>query len=174
MTHKTKFNGSYIDDNNDLPFPKFLTDEEIAALPAEQKRLWKNKKLVRDFFYRLHDNRDLTAADDYLSPDYFQHNPNIVTGREGFKAYFRNLFRMFSKNRLDMLMFFAEGDIVITYSEYDASNVLMHLRMKFIDIWRIENGKIVEHWDAVQGRGLKDALILAFQPQPNKKNAWWT
>ena len=154
------------------PFPTFPNDEEIAALPPEQQQLWKNKKLVRDFFYRLHDNRDLTAAEDYLPVNYIQHNPTIVTGREGFKAYFKNLFRTFSKNKLDMLMFFAEGDMVVTYSEYEASNMLMRLRMKFIDIWRIEDGKIVEHWDAVQGRSLKDALILATQPQPNKANAW--
>ncbi|MEO0596984.1 MAG: hypothetical protein AAF126_12790, partial [Chloroflexota bacterium] len=62
----------------------FPTEQELSQMPEEDRQLWQNKVLVYNFFTRIINKRDLTAADQYLKEDYIQHNPGISTGREGF------------------------------------------------------------------------------------------
>ena len=131
------------------------------------------QKLVHDFFTSIINERDLTAADRYLTEGYIQHNPGIITGREGFKAYFTNLFKRFPQTTLHIVKILAEGDEVVTYCEYRFASRLVNLKMKTIDIWRIEDNLIAEHWDAVEGYGTRDRLLLSLQSRPNNSNSWY-
>ena len=158
---------------NSAQTPKFPTEQELSQMPAEIRQLWKNKILVHDFFTRVINDRDLTVSDRYLTEGYIQHNPGILTGREGFKTYFANLFKTFSQTTVHILKILAEGDEVVIYCEHRMVNRLTTLKMKTIDIWRIEGGLIAEHWDAVEGYGLRDRILLSLQSQPNKSNSWY-
>lgn len=152
---------------------QFPTEQERSQMPADVRQLWQNKMLVYDFFTRVINDHDLTAADRYLTEGYIQHNPGVPTGREGFKTYFASMFQRFPQTTVHILKILAEGDEVVIYCEHRMANRLTTLRMKTIDIWRIEDDLIAEHWDAVEGYGLTDRIVLSFQPQPNKSNSWF-
>ncbi|MEL6407625.1 MAG: ester cyclase [Chloroflexota bacterium] len=151
----------------------FPTEQELSQMPEEDRQLWQNKVLVYNFFTRIINKRDLTAADQYLKEDYIQHNPGISTGREGFKAYFTNMFKSFSETTVHVEKILAEGNEVVLYCEHHMVGRLASLKMKTIDIFRLEDNLIAEHWDAVEGYGLKDHVLLSLQPKPNKGNSWY-
>lgn len=159
---------------NSAPTLNFPTEQELSQMTADVRQLWQNKILVHDFFTQVINERDLTAADRYLTEGYIQHNPGITTGRDGFKGYFANMFKTFPATKVHILKILAEGDEVMLYCEHRMSNRLTTLKMKTIDVWRIENDRIAEHWDAVEGYGIGDHLLLSIQSKPNKANSWYT
>lgn len=151
----------------------FPSDQELSEMSADLRSSWQNKKLVHDFFSRVINDHDLTAADQFLTEYYIQHNPGVPTGRDGFKAYFTNLFKTFPQTKLHILKVLADRNEVVTYCEYRFANRLTTLKMKTIDIWRIEDGLIAEHWDAVEGYGIRDRVLLSLQSRPNRSNSWY-
>ena len=123
----------------------------LHQLEATQKRQQledANKKLVLTFYQRFFGDKDITAADQYLAPSYIQHNPFAATGRDAVKRYFKPFFAnpAIPKTKIDVRRVAADGDLV-----------WLHIRSKttgneraVVDIFRLKNGKIVEHWDVVQ------------------------
>ncbi|RYG69934.1 hypothetical protein EON80_08895 [bacterium] len=127
----------------------------LAAASARQAKEEKNKKLVLDFYQRFFGDKDVSAADRYLAPSYIQHNPNAATGREAVKKFFTPFFAnpAIPKTKIDVKRVAANGDLV-----------WLHIRSKttgseraVVDIFRVENGKIAEHWDVVQNVPEKSA-----------------
>jgi predicted SnoaL-like aldol condensation-catalyzing enzyme len=84
---------------------------------------------------------------NYIAEDYIQHNPGIDNGLAGIQAaveYLISIDNMFQYNTIHKVI--GEGNFVLTISEgtwNDTSNA-------FYDLFRIENGKAVEHWDVIQ------------------------
>lgn len=84
---------------------------------------------------------------NYIAEDYIQHNPSIDNGLAGIQAaveYLISIDNMFQYNTIHKVI--GEGNFVLTISEgtwNDTSNA-------FYDLFRIENGKAVEHWDVIQ------------------------
>ncbi len=122
-----------------------------------------NKSLVRRLFEDVIDGGDLNLADQLLRPDYIQHNPSAGQGIEGFKKYFTDLestkkrMRVSSSFTIQHLM--AEADHVVIYGETRMEGRL-NLKFEAMDLFRIEEGKIAEHWDVIQGRGLLSSFVL--------------
>ncbi len=121
------------------------------------------KAIVEIFFKGVFQNRDLTFADKYLDVGYIQHNPTIPTGLEGFKRYFKRLFKTWSKSGVKIDMLFCDGDTVILYARHFVGNRFMTIRFKTIDIFRLEGDLIMEHWDSVEGESTMDRVLLAFK-----------
>ena len=92
--------------------------------------------------------KDFDAAAKFFGPHYIQHNPTAPDGIEGFKAFLGFLREKFPDSRSEIKRAFADGDYVILH--------VHSVREKgtrgraIVDIFRLENGKIVEHWDVVQ------------------------
>ena len=88
------------------------------------------------------------AAAKFFGPHYIQHNPTAPDGIEGFKAFLGFLREKFPDSRSEIKRAFANGDYVILH--------VHSVREKgargraIVDIFRLENGKIVEHWDVAQ------------------------
>jgi predicted SnoaL-like aldol condensation-catalyzing enzyme len=131
----------------------------VALSPAAQKallvsndpQLAANKKLVWDMWRTFLQGGDIDAADKYLAPEYHQHNPNAKTGLAGVKAYFRAAGRKATppKDSIDGLVsMVAERDLVTLalVREYKDKDGKPYTTTWF-DMFRIANGKIVEHWD---------------------------
>jgi predicted SnoaL-like aldol condensation-catalyzing enzyme len=122
-----------------------------------------NKALVRSLIEDVIDGGDLDLADQLLRPDYIEHNPSVDQGIEGFKAYFTGLERTRRRLRVTSTTtiqhMLAESDHVCVYIETRFEGTLK-LTFQAMDLFRIRDGKIAEHWDVIQGRGLLSSLVL--------------
>jgi predicted SnoaL-like aldol condensation-catalyzing enzyme len=105
----------------------------------------KNKALVLEAFDTLFNRRDYAAAEKFWSPNYIQHSAHIGPGREG-------LFELV-KAAPDTLhyengLIVAEGDYVLLHGRF--SGIGLPVNWVVVDIVRIEDGKLAEHWDVIQ------------------------
>jgi predicted SnoaL-like aldol condensation-catalyzing enzyme len=92
--------------------------------------------------------KDFEKASQYLGPRYTQHNPNAADGPEGLKGFIAFLKDKFPNNRSEIKRIFADGDYVIVHVH--AVREPGTRGNAIIDIFKLENGKVVEHWDVVQ------------------------
>jgi predicted SnoaL-like aldol condensation-catalyzing enzyme len=127
--------------------------DQTDLLKSSDSKLAANKKLAYDFFRIILRGRRLDQAGRYMTEDYIQHNPNADTGMAGFKAYFSALGgEQPIPDRLEGLVAIqAEGDYVtLSFSrEYKDPNIPdATYTSTWFDMFRIVNGKIVEHWDS--------------------------
>ena len=105
----------------------------------------KNKALVLEALETALNKKDITAYERYWSPDYIQHSAYIEKGREG-------LIKFMTSTPPDMRyepgLIVAEGDYVMVHGRY--SNMGLPKNLITVEILRIENGLIIEHWDVIQ------------------------
>ena len=106
-----------------------------------------NRALVRDFVDRVLVGRRLGAISDYLDQALVQHNPRLADGvpalraalkaesGDGFAIHYARIHRVL-----------AEGNFVLCISEGAQSGV----HSSFYDLFRVAQGKIVEHWDTIE------------------------
>lgn len=108
-----------------------------------------NKKVVRDF-YDLAFNRKqpADAAAAHLGSTYRQHNPGAADGAAPFVAFVTGFVAAFPALTVSFKRFVAEGDLVTVHSHFVRSPG--DRGMAVMDIFRLENGKVVEHWDVLQ------------------------
>jgi predicted SnoaL-like aldol condensation-catalyzing enzyme len=107
-----------------------------------------NKKTVLEFYEAGLNKKDFEAASKYFGPKYIQHNPGAPDGIEGFKGFLAFLREKFPNSKSEIKRVCAEGDYVILHVH--AVREPGTRGAAIIDIFRLENGKIVEHWDVVQ------------------------
>jgi predicted SnoaL-like aldol condensation-catalyzing enzyme len=107
-----------------------------------------NKKIVVEFYEKAINQKDFEAASKYLGSRYTQHNPNAADGPEGLKAFLGFLREKFPSSKSEIKRVFAEGDYVILHVH--AVREPGQRGSAIVDIFKIENGKVVEHWDVVQ------------------------
>ena len=107
-----------------------------------------NKKVVLDFYDKALNQKDFDAASKYFGPRYIQHNPGAPDGIEGFKAFIAQRKEKFPNARSEVKRSFADGDYVVlhVHSVREPSD----RGVAIVDIFRLEEGKIVEHWDVAQ------------------------
>jgi predicted SnoaL-like aldol condensation-catalyzing enzyme len=125
--------------------------EQLKFLESSDPQLKANKKLVWDMWRTFLVARHIDEADKFLAPEYHQHNPNAETGLAGVKAYFSAQKRPPTDvpDHIDGLVsMVAERDLVTLAlaREYKDKDGKPYTTTWF-DMFRIANGKIVEHWD---------------------------
>jgi steroid delta-isomerase-like uncharacterized protein len=115
-----------------------------------------NKKLVETLCTSVFQNHDFSKLDEIMRDDYIQHNEDVAQGKAGFKEFFMEMFEVMPDFKYTMKKIIAEGDIVMMYSTTTATHLGEWLgnpptgnKLDFnvVDIFRIEDGKIAEHWD---------------------------
>jgi predicted SnoaL-like aldol condensation-catalyzing enzyme len=119
-----------------------------AAFAADAAQMEANKKAAAEFYDAAINRKDFDAASKYIGNRYVQHNPGAADGVEGFKAFLAFLREKFPNYHSDIKRAFADGDYVILHvhniPEPGARG------RAIVDIFKFENGKIVEHWDVAQ------------------------
>jgi predicted SnoaL-like aldol condensation-catalyzing enzyme len=106
-----------------------------------------NKKLVVTFYQKLFGDKDFSAIDQYLTKDYIQHNPAVADGSEALKEGVKIWFAGAPKEKINIQHIAADGDLVFIHLK---SNGADGKPISVIDIFRLKNNKIVEHWDVIQ------------------------
>jgi predicted SnoaL-like aldol condensation-catalyzing enzyme len=118
----------------------------VQGADAQQQE--SNKKNVAEFYDKALNQKDFEAASKYLGPRYTQHNPGAADGAEGLKAFIQFLRDKFPNSRSEIKRVFADGDYVVVHVH--AMREPATRGRAIIDIFKLENGKIVEHWDVAQ------------------------
>ena len=127
--------------------------DQQPLLASADPALAANKKLVYDFWREVFEGGHMEHVDRYLAEGYIQHNPNVKTGRAAFVEFFKPLAKpkdIQPRIAAPLVSIVAERDLVIlsfvepTKDPKDASKVST---TTWFDMFRVADGKIVEHWD---------------------------
>lgn len=107
-----------------------------------------NRKVVLEFYEKGLNQKNADAAIAMMGDRYVQHNPNAADGPEGFRKFIGFLKEKFPNSKSEIKRSFVDGDYVILHVH--AVREPGTRGSAIVDIFKLENGKIVEHWDAVQ------------------------
>ena len=109
-----------------------------------------NKQVVRDFVETLLNGRDPEKAAELMGDRYIQHVHGVADGREAFlKDIHENFLDNFPNAKLDIKRLIADDDLVVCQSHIVLNSADPNDRgLNSMDMWRLENGKLVEHWVA--------------------------
>lgn len=111
-------------------------------------------KLVTEFVQQLMNNHDFDLiVKKYGGSPYVQHNRGIPDGITGVVNTIRQLTKRFPDYTYDVKHLFVDGDYVSLHSHATVNKKHRGNDKKgfnIIDTWRVKDGKIIEHWDAVQ------------------------
>jgi predicted SnoaL-like aldol condensation-catalyzing enzyme len=107
-----------------------------------------NKKIVVDYYTTAFAGEPERAAAEHIGDRYVQHNPQAQDGVEAFTGFVHWLRGQYPELQLDIKRVIGEGDLVVTHSQL----VLEPGKpgQALADFFRVENGKVVEHWDVIQ------------------------
>jgi len=119
--------------------PQTRTEDTLTA---------RNRAVITDFARLFYTEKDVRAAfEKYVAPDYIQHNPNIVDGRDAAVAALTPLFSR-PDARFDIKRILVDGDYAVIHLHGRSSSA--DRGGAVADLYRLEDGKIVEHWDVIQ------------------------
>ena len=107
-----------------------------------------NKRTVLAFYDAALNRLNIDEAAAYFGPHFSNHNPRSRDGVEGFRALFQDLKKQFPGVRADIKRAFADGEFVILHVHVKLQPE--ELGLAIVEIFRLEGGKIVEHWDVRQ------------------------
>ena len=107
-----------------------------------------NRQAVLAFYEKGLNQKDADAALQYVGSRYVQHNPTAADGPEGFRKFIAFLREKFPNSRSVIKRSFVDGDYVILH--VNSVREPGTRGSAIVDIFKLENGKIVEHWDVVQ------------------------
>ncbi|PEP04661.1 pyruvate kinase [Bacillus wiedmannii] len=104
--------------------------------------------MVVDFYNEVFNKHDIDIIPKYVSEDYKQHNPFVSDGRKAFMDFFKEDFVKNPNSSAEIKRVVVEGDTVALHVHSRTNS--QDKGVAIVDIFRIKNGKIVEHWDVIQ------------------------
>ncbi|MES2300146.1 MAG: nuclear transport factor 2 family protein [Pseudomonadota bacterium] len=127
--------------------------DQAKLLESRDAQSAANKRLVYDFWREVFEGGHMELADKYLAESYIQHNPDVPTGR----AAFVKLFSQYVKSgpiapsvKAPLVAIVADGDMVVlsfVAQGTDPKEAGKTYTTTWFDMFRVEGGKIAEHWD---------------------------
>ena len=116
------------------------------ALTAQEQA---NKDTVLAFYEAAINRKDVDAALTFIGPRYIQHNPRAEDGIGGLKGFIGGYLKKANPGlKAIVKRVVVEGDLVVLHVKSEPEPGA--LGTAIVDIFRLENGKIVEHWDVMQ------------------------
>ncbi|MDC5818415.1 nuclear transport factor 2 family protein [Vibrio europaeus] len=135
------------------------TDKITIDLQKLQKPNWTTQErasaeLITDFVQNLMNNHNFDyVLEHYNDSAYVQHNRNLPDKVTGLVGFLQEFVEEYPDYTYDVKHIYVDGDYVIFHShatldKEDRGND--QKGMNIIDKWRVEDGRIVEHWDSIQ------------------------
>ncbi len=112
-----------------------------------------NKAMVLEALDVLFNQRDFASAEKFWAPHYIQHSASIAPGREGLF----NLVKALPRLRHEAGFICADGDLVMLHSRYVGNE--QPSALVAVDIFRIGNGLLQEHWDVLQDEAARGTSL---------------
>lgn len=114
-----------------------------------------NKEVVIRFIDEVFNAHDLSKLDEYMRPDYMQHSIGVEDGREGFRKF---ALAFFEKGPfMDVKRVFeSEDGVVAVFFRCSFAN---GSAAKVVDMYRVQDGMIAEHWDVVTALPENDGAV---------------
>jgi predicted SnoaL-like aldol condensation-catalyzing enzyme len=113
-----------------------------------------NKETVRQAFDALFNQRDYAAAEGFWADEYIQHSAHIPPGRDGLFGLIKAMPPEF-KHELELVM--ADGDMVLVRGRFSGHG--LPAPWIVVDLVRMEDGQLKEHWDVVEDEASREASI---------------
>jgi predicted SnoaL-like aldol condensation-catalyzing enzyme len=108
----------------------------------------RNRAFVINFYDLVFNKHDLKAAEDMISEGYIQHNPHFPTGRAAFIEILAKRFTQNPETRSRTVRSAVDGDLVWLHNHSIEQS--RDRGRAIVNIFRVADGKIVEHWDVVE------------------------
>jgi predicted SnoaL-like aldol condensation-catalyzing enzyme len=130
--------------------------DQARMLASPDPRLAANKRFVYDFWREVFEGGHMELADRYMAESYIQHNPNVPTGRAAFVEFFSKFRKpapIEAQIKAPVVAIVAEGDYVVlsfARENADPKDPSRKYSTTWFDMFRLEGGKIAEHWDPAQ------------------------
>jgi predicted SnoaL-like aldol condensation-catalyzing enzyme len=135
--------------------PVTANPEQASLLASSDPTLAANKRLVYDFWREVFESGQVASVDKYVAESYIQHNPNVPNGRAALVGFVSRRHPVpqpvADRVKGPLVSIAAERDLVILsfVREYpDPKDASQKYTTTWFDMFRIENGKIAEHWDS--------------------------
>ena len=130
------------------PNPSGHTQMDGTMEVTDLDKTEENRELVKNFLYDVMQGNNLDKTPDYFDGDnYIQHNSGIADGVSGLNAALGALAEQGISMVYDEVhMVLAQGNFVLAVSEGTFGGA----PTSYYDLWRVENGKIAEHWDVME------------------------
>ncbi len=110
--------------------------------------LERNKRNAIEFYRTAYLGQPEKAVKAYVGQEYIQHNPLVDNGKQPFIDYFTEMARDYPGKSIEFVRAVAEGDLVALHTHQIWPGNDQYVTM---DFFRFDSeGKIVEHWDAIQ------------------------
>jgi predicted SnoaL-like aldol condensation-catalyzing enzyme len=119
---------------------------KLSDCEKANQRLEANKKLVADFYQQLFGDKDIDAINKYIGDVYTQHNPGVVDGKQALTDALKAWFKNAPKEKIDIQHIGADGDMVFIHLKNHMGTKIVSV----VDMFKIKDGKIIEHWDVIQ------------------------
>ncbi|MCM4153990.1 hypothetical protein DHD05_20570 [Arenibacter sp. N53] len=110
--------------------------------------LEKNKNNAIAFYRMAFEGNPEIAIEKYVGKEYIQHNPHVVDGTQGFIDYFERMQKEYPNKSIEFVRCIGEWDLVALHTHQIWPDNDQYVTMDFFRF--DENGKICEHWDAIQ------------------------
>ena len=110
--------------------------------------LEKNKENAIAFYKMAYEGNPKRAVELYVGDQYIQHNPDVADGLGGFIAYFERMQREYPEKSIAFIRCIAEGNLVALHTHQTWPGNDQYVTMDFFRF--DQDGKICEHWDAIQ------------------------
>jgi steroid delta-isomerase-like uncharacterized protein len=142
--------------------------------------LEENKALVRRFVEEVQSQHKLTAVDEIMDPNMIEHygQPTSLNSVEAFKKFFAGFIAAFPDVKAVIHNQVAEGDKVVTHKTFHGTHkgefmgippTGKKVALELIDIFRIDRGKLIEHWAVADMMSIMQQLgAIPSRSEPGK------
>lgn len=126
-----------------------LTTLSLAGSPKRDLEVEEaNRTLVVDFYRQVFERHDVAGGAKLLTEDYRQHNPEVPDGKAPFVSFFTGFFKEHPASGARIVRSAVDRDLV--WLHVHATLDGKDRGQAVVDVFRVKEGRIVEHWDVVQ------------------------